>query len=153
MMLSELSGRRHTWGMRSSGFRRRFRRYRPWWPLGLAGTGAIIVAVVETIRRTGDDHGIAGPLAVVCLIAGLAGLVTGVIEGVLQPSAPIQLRIRMALVVVALIAAAILGGGALAAGAAVLIGSGVALGSEWCGLVVMSTLLPPPNDNGSESPG
>ena len=133
--------------MRSSGFRRRFRRYRPWWPLGLAGTGAIIVAVVETVRRTGDDQGIAGPLVTVCLIAALAGLVTGAIAGLVQFSAPIELRIHLALVAFVLVTAAVLSSGSVAAGLAALAGSGVALGSEWFGRRVVSALLPQVNDD------
>jgi hypothetical protein len=141
--------RRQTWGMGPSGFRRGLRRYRPWWPLGLAGAGALIVALVEVVWRS-DDRGIAGPLLTICLIAGLAGLVTGVTEGLVQASPRIELRIRLALVLLALATATILGGGPIVAGLSSLIGSGVALGSAWLGLRIMSALLPGPGDNGPE---
>jgi hypothetical protein len=135
--------------MGSFGLRRRLRRYRSWWPLWLAGAGALIVALVEAVR-TGDDQGIAGPLLTVCVITGLAGLATGVTEGLVQTSPRIELRIRLALVVLALVTAAILGGGAIVAGVTALTGSGVALGTAWLGLRSMSALLPPPDDNGRE---
>jgi len=123
------------------GFRRRLRRYRPWWPVGLAGAGAIVFALVEAVRGTSVDRGIAGPLAVVCAILVLAGLITGVIEGIVQPSAPNELRIQLALVVLALATAAMVGGGALVVGLAALLGSGFALGAAWCGRSVMMALL------------
>jgi hypothetical protein len=140
---------RQTWGVGSLGFRRRIRRYRPWWPLGLAGAGALIVALVE-VGRTSGDRGIVGPLLTVCLIAGLAGLVAGVTEGLVQASPRIERRIRLALVVLALVTAMIFGGGPIVAGLSALTGSGVALGSAWLGLRIMSALLPPPGDNGPE---
>jgi len=136
--------------MGSSGFRRRLRRYRRWWPAGLAVAGTVILVLVGTIRSSGDDQGIAGPLVTVCVIAGLAGLVSGVIEGLVQPSAPVRLRIDMALVILALLSAAILGGGPLVAGATALTGSGVALGSAWVGRRIMSGLLPASDENESE---
>jgi len=111
------------------------------WPVGLAGAGAIIVALVEAVRGTSLDRGLAGPLVVVCVVLGLAGLITGVAEGLVRPSASNELRIRMGLVVLALVTAATVRGGALVVGLAALIGSGVALGSRWCGLRVMSALL------------
>ena len=103
--------------------------------------GAIILALVEAVRGTTDDRGIAGPLVVACVILGLAGLVVGVTEGLVRPSALTELRIRLGLVVLALVTATSLSGGALAVGLAALLGSGVALGSEWCGRSVMSALL------------
>jgi hypothetical protein len=142
---------RQTWGVGSLGFRRGLRRYRPWWPLGLAGAGALIVALVEA-GRTSDDQGIAGPLLTVCVIAGLAGLVTGVTDGLVQESPRIELRIRLALVVVALATAMILGGGPIVAGLSALTGSGVALGSEWLGRRIMLALMGRDDeDGGSES--
>jgi hypothetical protein len=119
------------------------------WPLGLAGAGSLVVVLVEAVR-TSDDQGIAGPLLTGCVIAGLAGLVTGVTEGLVQSSPGIELRTRLALVVLALITAAILGSGAIVAGVTALTGSGVALGSAWFGLRIMSALLPRPDDTGPE---
>jgi hypothetical protein len=84
------------------------------------------------------------------VIAGLAGLVTGVIEGLVQPSAPVRLRISMALVFLALVSAAILDGGPLVAGSSALTGSGVVLGSAWVGRRIMSGLLPGSDENESE---
>jgi len=133
--------------MGSSGFRRRLRRYRRWWPAGLAVAGTVILVLVGTIRSSGDDQGIAGPLVTVCVIAGLAGLVTGVTAGLIHVSAPIEVRIRLALVVLVLVMAAIVDGGSLAAGLAALTGSGVALGSEWFGRRIMAALLPEVNDD------
>jgi hypothetical protein len=108
------------------------------------------VFLVEVIRSSGDDRGIAGPLVTVCLIAALAGFVTGVIAGLVQFSAPIELRIRLALVAFVLVTAAVLGSGSLAAGLAALAGSGVVLGSVWFGRRIMSALLPPSDENVSE---
>jgi hypothetical protein len=85
---------------------------------------------------------LAGPLVTVCVIAALAGLATGVIAGLVQFSAPIELRIRLALVAFVLVTAAVLGSGSLAAGLAALTGSAVALGSRWSGRRIMSALLP-----------
>lgn len=133
--------------MGSSGFRRRLRRYRAWWPVGLAVGGAGVLVVVGAIRSSGDDRGIGGPLVTVCLIAALAGLVTGVIAGLVQFSAPIELRIRLALVAFVLVTAAVLGSGSVAAGLAALAGSGVALGSGWLGRRIMSGLLPQVNED------
>ena len=133
--------------MRVSGFRRRLRRYRPWWPGGLAIAGTILLVLVAAIRSTGEDQGIAGPLVTVCVIAGLAGLATGVTAGLIQVSAAIEVRIRVALVVTVLVTAAILDGGSLVAGLAALTGSGVALGSEWIGRRIMSALLPEVKDD------
>jgi hypothetical protein len=151
-MLSELQWGQ-TWGMRSSGFRRRLRSYRAWWPFGLAVAGTFSVVLVEAVRPTGDDRSVAGPLVVVCAIAALAGVVTGVTMGLIQASAPVELRIRMALVVLSLVTAVILDGGPLVAGLSAPIGSGVALGSAWCGRRIMSALLPPPDDTRSDSTG
>ena len=106
------------------------------------------MALVEAVRGTSVDRGIAGPLIVVCVILALAGLVTGVTEGIVQPSAPTELRIRMALVVLALATAAMVGGGALVVGLVALLGSGVALGAAWCGRRVMTALLGRDNDEG-----
>jgi len=123
---------------------RRLRRYRTWWPLWLAGVGALIVALVTALAPS-DDRGVAGPLLTVCVIAALAGLVAGVAVGLIQVSAPIELRIRLVLVVFVLVTAAIVDGGSLAAGLAALTGSGVALGSELFGRRIMSALLPQVN--------
>jgi hypothetical protein len=136
--------------MGSFPFRRRLRKYRVWWPVWLALAGTIILVLVGAVRSSGDDKGFAGPLVTVCVIAGLAGLVTGVIGGLLQPSAPVQLRINMALVFLALLFGAILNGGSLVAGLSALTGSGVALGSAWVGRRIMSGLLPRPDENESE---
>jgi len=136
--------------MTATGFGRRLRRYRPWWPVGIAVAGTLILVLVGTIRSSGDDQGIAGPLVTVCVLAGLAGLITGVIEGLVQPSAPAQLRINIALVFLALISAAILGGGPVVAGSSALTGSGVALGSAWVGRRIMSGLLPTSDEKESE---
>jgi hypothetical protein len=136
--------------MGSSAIRRRFRRYRVWWPVGLAVAGTLILGLVGAIRSSGEDPGFAGPLVTVCLIAALAGLVSGVIEGLVQPSAPVQLRINMALVILALLSAAILDGGPLVAGLSALAGSGVALASAWVGRRIMSGLLPGSDENESE---
>ncbi len=132
--------------MFAAGFRRRLRRYRPWWPLWLAGAGAIVVALIAATLPP-SDQGFAGPLVVVWVITGLAGLITGVIVGIVHPSAPIELRIRMGLVVLALVTAAAVRGSPLAAGLSALIGSGVALGSLWCGRRIMSALLPQSDDD------
>jgi len=128
--------------MRVSLFRRRFRRYRAWWPVGLAVGGAGVLILVGAIRSSGDDRGLAGPLVTVCLIAALAGLATGVIAGLVQFSAPIELRVRLALVAFVLVMAGLLSSGSLAAGLAALTGSAVALGSRWSGRRIMSALLP-----------
>jgi len=97
--------------------------------------------LVEAVRETSVDRGIAGPLVVVCVILGLAGLAAGVVEGLVRPSAPTELRIRLALVALALVIATTVRGGELVVGSAALLGSGVALGSEWCGRSVISALL------------
>jgi hypothetical protein len=141
---------RQTWEMGSFPVRRRLRRYRVWWPVGLAVAGTLILGLVGAIRSSGEDPGFAGPLVTVCLIATLAGLVAGVIEGLVQPSAPAQLRISMALVFLALLSAAIVDGGSLVASLSALTGSGVALGSAWIGRRVMSGLLPGSDENESE---
>jgi hypothetical protein len=83
----------------------------------------------------------------VCVILSLAGLIAGVTEGLVRPSAPNELRIQMALVVLALATAGTVSGGALVVGLAALIGSGVALGSAWCGRSVMLALLGNVNDD------
>jgi hypothetical protein len=139
-------GGRQTWGMRAAGYRRRLWRYRSWWPLWVAGAGAIVVALIAATLPS-SDQGFAGPLVVVCLITGLAGLVTGVVVGIVQPSAPIELRIRMGLVVLALVTSAAVRGDPLAAGLSALIGSGIALGALWCGRRVMSAMLPQSDDD------
>jgi hypothetical protein len=108
-----------------------------------------MLVLVRAVRSSGDDQGLAGPLVTVCVIAGLAGLAAGVMEGLVQPTAPVQLRMSMALVLLALLSAAILEGGSLVAGMSALIGSGAALGSAWVGRRIMSTLLPP-DENESE---
>jgi hypothetical protein len=113
----------------------------------LAGAGAVFVALITAALPPSDDQGIAGPLVVVCVITGLAGLVSGVIVGIVHPSAPIELRVRMALVVLALVTAVTLRGGPLVAGLAAVAASSVALASAWCGRRVMSALLPQVNDD------
>ena len=140
------AGGRQTWGMRAAGYRRRLRRYRPWWPLWLAGAGAIVVALIVAALSP-SDQGFAGPLVVVILITDLAGLITGVIVGIVHPSASSELRIRMGLVVLALVTATAVRGNPLAAGLSALIGCGVALGSLWCGRRIMSALLPQGDDD------
>ena len=132
--------------MGAARLRRRLQRYRPWWPLLLAGAGAIVVALVAAAFSP-SDQGFVGPLVVACVITGLAGLVSGVILGIVHPSAPIELRIRMGLVVLALVTAVALRGNPLAAALSALAGSGVALGSAWCGQRIMSALLPQVNDD------
>lgn len=67
------------------------------------------------------------------VIAGIAGLVTGVAEGFVQPPAPFALRIRLGLVVLALIVAAGLQGDPWGCFLAALGGAAAALGLRWCG--------------------
>ena len=105
------------------------------------------MALVEAIRGTSVDRGIVGPLVVVCVILSLAGLIAGVAEGLVRPSAPNELWIQMALVILALATAATVRGGELVVGLAALVGSGVALGSAWCGRRVMMALLGNVNDD------
>ena len=94
-----------------------------------------------------SDQGFVGPLVVACVITGLAGLVSGVIVGIVHPSSPNELRIGMALVVLALVTAVTLRGSPLAAALSALAGSVVALASAWCGRRIMSALLPQVNDD------
>jgi hypothetical protein len=112
--------------------------------------GAIVVALLAAALPP-SDQGFAGPLVVACLMAclitGLAGLITGLIVGIVHPSALIELRIRMGLVLLALVTAAAVRGNPLAAGLSALIGSGVALGSLWCGRRITSALLPQSDDD------
>ncbi|MGH2750714.1 MAG: hypothetical protein ACRDK3_07565 [Actinomycetota bacterium] len=117
------------------------RRYRRWWPPGLAVAGALVVALLVELRGEGDDQGVAGPLVAVSLLTGLIGLATGVGEGLVRPPASIELRIEIVLVVVALVTAATLRGGPLVAGLAALTGTVVALGLRWCGRRVMQGML------------
>jgi hypothetical protein len=108
--------------------------------------GAIVVALLAAALPP-SDQGFAGPLVVACLITGLAGLITGLIVGIVHPSALIELRIRMGLVLLALVTAAAVRGNPLAAGLSALAGSGIALGSLWCGRRITSALLPQSDDD------
>ncbi|MGH2698274.1 MAG: hypothetical protein ACRDJL_03625 [Actinomycetota bacterium] len=123
------------------GIARTLRRYRPWWPPGIALAGALLVILIVALRGEPVDQGVAGPLLAVSLIAGLAGLATGVAEGLVQPSASLQLRIQTVLVVLALVAAGTLRSGALVAGLAAIVGAAAALGLRWCGRRVLEALV------------
>ena len=126
--------------MRVSGWRR-LRSHRAWWPVALAVLGAPAVALWHFVREADAGGGIAGPLVATGLVAAFSGLLTGVAEGIVQPSVGIRDRVRTALVVLALLAAAVLGGGPLGAALAALLGSGVALGARRFGLGVMAALV------------
>jgi hypothetical protein len=103
--------------------------------------GSLVVVGLVALRGEGTDQGVAGPLLAVGLIAGLAGLATGIAEGLVQPPAPTSLCIGLVLVVLALVAAATLRSGPLVAGLAALTGAAAALGLRWCGRRVMEALL------------
>jgi hypothetical protein len=112
-----------------------------WWPPVLAVLGALTVVLVKALGDSPANHGVVGPVVAVCVIAAGAGMLTGVGEGLVQPPQPIQLRVRLVLVTLVLLAAATLRGGTVAAGLAALVGSGVALILHWCGSRAMSALV------------
>ena len=95
--------------------------------------GALAIAALAPLRAEPVDQGTLGPVVVAIAIAGIAGLVTGVAEGFVQPPAPLALRIRLGLVVLALIVVAGLQGDPWGSFLAVLGGSAAALGLRWCG--------------------
>lgn len=100
-----------------------------------------MIAAVAALRAEPIDRGLVGPVAAAGIIAGICGIVTGVAEGFVQPAAPMALRIRMALVVLALIVAAGLQSGPSAGFLASLGGAAAALGLRWCGERAMNGLL------------
>jgi hypothetical protein len=137
-----LGSGRQTGGMGARrGLRRRLRRQRPWWPYWLSLGGALLIAALAALRADPIDRGILGPVIAVGVIAGIAGLVTGVAEGLVQPRAPVVLRLRLALVVLALIVAAVVDAGPLGSFLAALGGAAAALGLRWCGERAMRGLV------------
>jgi len=92
-----------------------------------------VIAARAALGAASITQGILGPVVAAVIIAGIAGLVTGVAEGFVQPVAPIARRIRLALVVLALIVAAALQGDPLGSFLASLGGAAAALGMRWCG--------------------
>ncbi|MGH2777474.1 MAG: hypothetical protein ACRDJB_02370 [Actinomycetota bacterium] len=113
------------------GLKRRMRRHRRWWPLWLSLGGALIIAALAALRADPIDRGILGPVIAAGIIAGIAGLVTGVAEGLLQPPAPVALRIRLGPVVLALIVAAVVNAGPWEGFLAALGGAAAGLGLHW----------------------
>jgi len=95
--------------------------------------GALVIAALAALRAASVTQGILGPVVAAVIIAGIAGLATGVAEGIVQPVAPVALRIRLALVVLALIIAAALQGDPWGSFLASLGGAAAALGLRWCG--------------------
>jgi hypothetical protein len=103
--------------------------------------GALVIAALAALRADPVDRGILGPVIAVGIIAGIAGLVTGVAEGLVQPPAPVVLRIRLALVVLALFVAAVVNAGPLGGLLAALGGAAAGLGLHWCGERAMRGLV------------
>ncbi|MGH2828199.1 MAG: hypothetical protein ACRDKF_14655, partial [Actinomycetota bacterium] len=99
------------------------------------------IAALAARRADPIDRGILGPVIAVGVIAGIAGLVTGVVEGLVQPPAPAVLRLRLALVVLVLVVAVVVNAGPLGSFLATLGGAAAALGLRWCGERAMRGLV------------
>lgn len=136
-------GGAETGGMsrRRRSLMRSLRRHRRWWPYWLAVAGAVAVALFAAVRSGPGGRGIAGPVVAVAVIAVIAGFATGLAEGFMQPRLIASLRIRLGLVVLVLIAAAILGDEPLGSGLAALCGAGVALVLRWCGQRMLGSMV------------
>jgi len=100
-----------------------------------------VIAALAALRADPIDRGILGPVIAAGIVAGIAGLVTGVAAGLLQPPAPVALRVRLALVVLALIIAVVVNAGPSGSFLAALGGAAAGLGLHWSGERAMSGLI------------
>jgi hypothetical protein len=123
------------------GLKRKVRRYRRWWPELLALSGGLVIAALAALRGGSVAEGILGPVIATAIIGGIGGLLAGVAEGLVQPPPPFQLRIRLGLVVLVLLVAALANGSALGSLLAALVGAAVALGLGASGARLMAGLI------------